>query len=105
MSTTEKTKPKATSTFERLMKDPGRRKRYEEGYREFLLSEVLVELMESEGATVRKLAKTADLSPTIVQGIKSGKRQQVTLASVSSILHALGFSLVAKKGKKEFVLA
>lgn len=96
---------KARSTFDRMMEDPEFKKRFEEGYREFLLSELLIDLMNDEKVSVRKLAKEAGLSTTIVQGIRSGERKNVTLNSVGNIFQAMGWKLVAKKGRKEMVLA
>jgi DNA-binding Xre family transcriptional regulator len=88
-----------------MMADPEFKKEYEEGYREFLLSELLIDLMNNENVSVRKLAKEAGLSTTIVQGIRSGTRKNVTLNSVGNIFQAMGWKLIAKKGRKEMVLA
>jgi DNA-binding Xre family transcriptional regulator len=105
IKSTTKAKTKPLSTFDKMMQDPNRRHKYEEGYREFLLSELLVDLMNDEALSVRKLAKDAGLSTAIVQGIRSGERKNVTLNSVGSIFQAMGWKLVAKKGRKELVLA
>lgn len=60
---------KQKSTFERIMeaKTPAQRKKYEEGYRDFLLSEMILAAMEEDDISVRKLAKLANISSTIVQ--------------------------------------
>jgi len=105
MITKTKSTKKPMSTFDKMMQDPKRKKKYEEGYREFLLSELLIDLMNDEEVSVRKLAKEAGLSTAVVQGIRSGERKNVTLNSVGSIFHAMGWKLVAKKGRKELVLA
>ena len=62
-------KKKRESTFDRMMKDPEPRKNFEEGYREFLISELLLALMEEDDISVRKLAKEAGVSPKLIQDI------------------------------------
>ena len=105
MTTKGETKDKKKlSTFDKMMQDPKRKKVFEEGYREFLLSELLIDLMDDEHVSVRELAKEAGLSTAIVQGIRSGTRKNVTLNSVGSIFQAMGWQLVAKKGRKQRVL-
>jgi DNA-binding Xre family transcriptional regulator len=100
-----KTKSKKKSTFDRMMEDPKRRKKFDEEYEKFLLSELLIDLMENEEVSVRQLAKEAGVSTAIVQGIRSGSSKNVTLKSVGSIFKAMGWQLVAKKGRKQMVLA
>lgn len=70
---TKAIKPKAKSTFERIMeaKTPAQRKKYEEMHRDSLLSEMILAAMEEDGITVRELAKPANVSPSIVQDMKS----------------------------------
>ena len=79
-----------------------RREEFDKGYHELLLSELLLAMMEEDSVSVRALAKEAGISPTIIQGIRSGKRENVTVKSFVKILHALGYSLVAKKGRRIF---
>jgi DNA-binding Xre family transcriptional regulator len=105
MKTKKKAGEKSMSTYEKMMQDPERKKNFEEEYREFLLSEILIDLMNNEEISVRQLAKEAGLSTAIVQGIRSGARKNVTLNSVGNIMNALGWNLVIKKGRKELVLA
>src|SRR5207302_535467 len=45
---------KPSSTFDRIMKDPKRRRKFESKYRSFLLSEVIHGLMEQEGKSIRE---------------------------------------------------
>lgn len=37
------------------------------GYKEFALSELILALMENDEVSVRKLAKIAEISPTVIQ--------------------------------------
>lgn len=80
------------------------RKKFEEGYRDFVLSELLIAIMEEDEVSVRELAKAAKLSPTIIQGIRSGTKPNVTIKSFLKILQALGCSLVIEKGENQYPL-
>ena len=85
------------STFTRLMKDKNRKQKFDEGYGKFLLSEFLIEAMEKEHISVRKLAEEAHVSPTVIQNIRSGKTTNVTLNKLSSLISALGYQIDFKK--------
>lgn len=62
---------KMKSTHEEFMeaKTPAQRKKYKAEYRDFLLSEMILAAMEEDEISVRKLAKLANVSPTIVQDL------------------------------------
>ena len=51
------------------------RENFEKGYREFLLSELLLAIMRDNEVSVRKLAKEAGVSPTIVQELRWAKEK------------------------------
>ncbi len=69
---------------------PERLKKFHEGYREFALSELILALMERDEVSVRKLAKIAGVSPTIVQAMRSGIKKDFTMQSFVKILKGLG---------------
>lgn len=94
-----------TSTFDRLLKDKGRKSRFDKGYKAFLLAELLCEIMEENKISVRQLANKAGISPTVIQDIRSGKKTNATLNSISSIFSSMGYQLVAKNKNKEFLLS
>lgn len=97
-------KKKITSTYDRLMADPEQKHLFEKEYQEFLLSELVIALMEEDKISVRKLAKEAGLSPTVIQEIRSGKKTNITLATFVSIAYALGYTpflTLKKKGEKQ----
>jgi transcriptional regulator with XRE-family HTH domain len=73
---------------------------YKKGYQEFLLSELVIAAMEEDDVSVRKLAKAAGISPTIVQEIRAGKRKHVSLQSFFKILDALGYSFILERPGK-----
>jgi DNA-binding Xre family transcriptional regulator len=93
------------STFDRIMKDPERKKKFDEGYNEFLLSELLLALMEDDEISVRALAKEAGVSPTVIQDMRSGKKDNITLKKFSDIMKSLGYKIYVKKGRKSIPIS
>ena len=59
-------------------------------YKELLLSELILALMEKDSISVRKLAKMAGVSPTVVQAMRSGIKKDFTLKSFFKVLKGLG---------------
>jgi transcriptional regulator with XRE-family HTH domain len=92
----KKVEPNLT-TCERLTKDPKRRAKIKKDYKQLLLSELLIAIMEEDHVSVRKLAKAAKISPSIIQDIRSGKKENITLKSFSNIATALGYTVVLEK--------
>ena len=90
---------KPVSTFNRSMQDPKRREQFEKGYNEFLLNEFLLEAMEENHISVRKLAEKAGVSPAIIQSIRSGKSSNITLKKLNNITAALGYRVRFQKIK------
>lgn len=100
-----KTKSKKTvSTFDREMKKPRFKKSFNKSYKAFLLSELLVAIMENDEKSVRELAKQVGLSPTVVQKIRSGKQNDIKLSNFISISHACGYQVTLEKGKERIPL-
>lgn len=88
------------TTFDRMMKKKGFKDKFDKEYESLVLSEMLVDLMESENLSVRELAKKAHVSSTVIQEIRSGKQDNPTLSVLSKLVHSLGAEIVIKKGKK-----
>ena len=101
---TENKEINTQSTFDRLMQDHDFKKEFEEGYREFVISEMVLAMMASDKVSVRKLAKMADVSPKLIQDVRSGKERSITLRNFFKIIDSLGYTVVVKKGKKEMLL-
>jgi len=99
-------KKKPITTHDEFIKSltPKQKKEYDEGYRDFLLSELLIAIMKDDAISVRELAKAAGLSAAIIQGIRSGEKQNITTQSFFKILQALGCSLVVTKDQHVFPL-
>lgn len=89
------------STFDEFISDPVRKESFDKGYKEFLLSELIIALMEEDEKSVRALAKEAGLSPTVIQELRSGKKNNVTLKNFSNIIKSMGYKLYIKKGRKQ----
>ena len=90
-------KKQSTYTQHITAMSPSKKKNFDEGYRELLLSEMLLAVMEEDDISVRRLAELAGISPTIIQEIRSGKRKNVSARSIFKILGVLGYNLVAEK--------
>ncbi len=95
---------KNLSTFDREMQDSSFRKSFEEEYNEFLLSETIRSLMESEHKSVRKLAKESGVSPTVIQNIRSGLQEDIKLSNFINISHACGYKIVLEKNSQRIAI-
>ncbi len=88
---------KIKSTFEKEMQDPAFRKAFKESYKELLLDEIIVAMMEEDEQSVRKLAKEAGLSPAVIQALRSGKQTDIKLKNFIKVAGACGYHLVLEK--------
>lgn len=95
---------KTLSTYERKMKDAKFRKVYQESYKELLFSELIIAMMEDDDKSVRKLAEEADLSPSVIQDLRSGKQHDIRVSNLIKLAHAFGYEVVLKKGKRSVTL-
>lgn len=87
-------KRKANSSYEEFIEDDEQKELLDKEYKELLLSELLLAAMECDHISVRKLAVAAGVSPTIVQGLRSGSRTNITIDTLSRILDALGYQII-----------
>lgn len=69
--------------------------------KDFALSELILALMEKDAISVRKLSKIAQLSPSVIQAMRSGTNKSFTIQSFFKILNGLGYKklLVEHNGK------
>ena len=91
---------KPLSTFERKMKNPKFKKAFEEGYKELLFSELMISIMEDDDVSIRKLAKEAEISPSVIQDLRSGKQYDIKVSNLIKIAKAFGYDLILQKGEK-----
>ena len=86
------------TTFEQFFKDnPEQKEIYDKEYSDFLLSEFMLEQMEAQNISVRELAKKADVSPTVIQKLRSKDAQKVNLTTFTSVLKSLGYQIKLEK--------
>lgn len=87
------------TTFGKYLKSltPKHRKKFEQEYKEFLISEMLIAAMENDDISVRELAKTAGVSPAIIQALRSGTKKNITVKTFSKIMKPFGFSIALVK--------
>ena len=96
-----KKKKEYSSTYERLIsEDPDFEKDLNKRYHEFILSELLLAIMQEDHISIRKLAEEANVSPSLIQDLRSGKRENLTLKNFSNIISALGYDIILEKRKK-----
>lgn len=90
-----------SSTYERLVdEDPEFKSDLERRYQEFILSELLLAVMEEDHISIRKLAKEAGVSPSLIQDLRTGKKDNLTLRSFSNIVEALGYDIILEKRQR-----
>lgn len=93
------------STYDRLMQNPVFAEKFNAGYTQFLLSELLLAMMEEDTVSVRALAKEVGLSPTAIQNMRSGKQKDVKMINFLHIAKACGYDVILEKGKQRIPLA
>lgn len=95
-------KKKSKSTYEEFIDDREQKTLLDKEYKELLISELLIAAMEHDHVSVRKLAAAAGVSPTIIQGLKSGSKTNITIDTLSKILDAIGYQIIfAPKSRTE----
>ena len=84
---------KSKSTYEKFILDSTQKKLLDAEYQELLISEMLIAAMDKDNISVRKLAKEAGVSPTIVQGLRSGTKANINYQTLSKIMNAIGYEI------------
>jgi len=86
------------STFDKFINsDPKEKERFDKAYNEFLLSEFVLEKMETEHVSVRELAQRAGVSPTVIQKIRSQNAERINFRTFTSVLYSLGYRINIEK--------
>ncbi len=98
-------KKKAKSSYEEFIENKKQKKLIDKEYRDLLISELLLAAMKEDHISVRKLAVEAEVSPTVIQGLKSGKKTNITIETLSRILDVIGYQiiLVPKSGSGKYL--
>ncbi|MFH1832023.1 MAG: helix-turn-helix transcriptional regulator [bacterium] len=97
---------KIKSTAEEFVESlsPKQKKEFDEEYKDLLLSEMILAAMEEDHISVKQLAKRAGVSPTIIQGIKSGIKKDFNMGNFFKILKGLGCTVLIKRKGHKFPL-
>ena len=90
---------KQMSTFDAFMEDDRQRELFNKEYRKFELSEFLLQAMEENHISVRKLSEKSGISTSIIQNIRSEKTKNVTLQTVQALASTLGYELHFEKAE------
>jgi DNA-binding Xre family transcriptional regulator len=91
---------KTPSTFESEMASPTFKAAFENEEAALEVSEFLAKQMAEQEISVRKLAVLADVSPTVIQGIRSGTRKNIEYSTLKAILVALGCEITFRKTRR-----
>lgn len=93
---------KSMTTYERLIKeDPKFEEDLNKGYKKLVLSELLLAIMQEDKKSIRILAKEAGVSPSLIQDLKTKKKENLTFRSFSNIFNALGYDIILQRRKKQ----
>jgi len=86
------------TTFDKFINsNPKRKEKFYKEYNEFLLSEFVLERMEAEKISIRKLAKKAGVSPTVIQKIRSQNAEKINFRTFTNVLSTLGYRINIEK--------
>src|ERR1700722_8402906 len=94
-------KKKSKSTYEEFIEDQEQKALLEKEYSELLVSELLLAVMKEDRISVRKLAIAAGVSPTIIQGLRTGKKTNITIDTLTKILDAIGYQIILEPKNHE----
>ncbi len=81
------------STYDNEMEDPEFRRLLEKERFMLELSETIAKAMEEQHLSIRELARKAHVSKTVVTGIRSGSRKNITLDKLKDLIDALNLDL------------
>jgi plasmid maintenance system antidote protein VapI len=83
------------TTFDKFITEkPEQKKKFDKEYSNFMLSEFILEKMEEEKLSVRALAKSAGVSPTVIQKIRSPRdANKITYNTFINVMNTLGYGI------------
>ena len=94
-------KQKLTTTFNEFMKDPKQKEKFDKEYNNFLIKEFLLEAMNENHISVRKLSEKSGVSTSIIQNIRSDKIANITINTLTSLMISLGYRMTFEKIKNQ----
>ncbi|MBN2655934.1 MAG: helix-turn-helix transcriptional regulator [Spirochaetales bacterium] len=81
------------TTCDKFLEDRKQKEQFEKEYNQFLLSEFLLDAMNENHISVRKLSRDSGVSTSIIQNIRSEKSTNVTLSTVEALVKCLGYRI------------
>ena len=90
---------KIKSTHDRFIESmtAKEKKEYEKELKDFIISELILAAMEEDNISVRKLAKLAGVSPTIVQEMRTGTKKSFNTDTFFKVLKGLGYNVFLER--------
>ncbi len=92
-----KSNKKELTTFDKFMKNPIQKAKFDKEYSKFLLKEFLLEAMDENKMSIRKLAEVTGISTSIIQNIRSEKDTNITFNTLNTLINTLGYKLSIEK--------
>jgi len=92
------------TTFDKWMENENIKKQFKKERKELFLSELIIALMEDDHKSVRALSKETDLSPSVIQNLRSRHQQDVKMKNFVKIVSACGYHLILEKGNNRITL-
>ena len=92
------------STYERKMQDKEFKQAYDKHYKELLFSELLISFMEEDKKSVRYLACEANISPSVIQDLRTGKQKDIKVSNLIKIAESFGYEVILQKGNERLAL-
>ena len=81
------------STYEKEMKSPEFQRLLEKERFMLELSETIARAMEDQHISIRELAQRAHVSKTVITGIRSGSRKNITIDKLKDLIDVLNLDL------------
>jgi len=88
---------KVKSSYDELMEDKEQRASFEKGYKDLLLSELILAFKEMDDISVRRLAAAAGVSSTIIHEIGSDETKNMTVETLQKVLNSIGYEIVSQR--------
>jgi len=83
------------TTFDRIMANPERKKIFDEGYRDFLLSELHIALEQEDDISVSELLTFLAEETGVPSAVMQDKRN-ITLKNFCHIMNLMGYKITIK---------
>jgi transcriptional regulator with XRE-family HTH domain len=79
------------------MKDKKQKKLFNKEYNDFLISEYLLEAMKEKNISIRELSRSAKVSTSIIQNLRTRSTLNITIRTLNSLFNTLGYRIKIEK--------